>query len=107
MLNEQHVGNVFRREFVSKPGHTLADHQCAYRVGGILRNLLRCGQSLEACVVPLSLPLFRNHQGFHVKSPAPQTSASPPTCSLPLSVCRSGILSSSFSSAHKSFPPSA
>src|SRR5260370_3548902 len=107
MLNEQHLGNVFPCEFVSKPGHALADHQCAYRAGGILRNLLRCGQSLEARVAPLSLPLFRNDQDFHFKSPAPQTSASPPALLPPLSVCLSGIPSSSFSSAHKFSPPAA
>src|SRR5260221_1503137 len=107
VLTRQPLGNVFRREPPRQPRDAFANHKPAHRAGRIFRILLRGGERLEARVVPLSLPLFRDDQDLHVKSPALQTSVSPPIYSPLLSACRSGIPFSSFSSAHKFFPPAA
>src|SRR6266851_557189 len=104
MLDEQHLGNVFRREFVGKPGDAFANHQSAHRAGSILRDLLRRGERLEAGVVPLSLAMFRDDQNFHIRSPVLQTSASPPVLRLLPWADPTGIPSFSSSWAHRFFP---
>src|SRR5260370_22014109 len=104
MLEEARLGNVFRREVVGKPGDAFANHQSAHRAGGILRDLLRRGERLEAGVVPLSLAVFRDDQDFHIKSPVLQTSASPPVSRLLPWADPTGIPSSSSSWAHRFFP---
>ena len=65
VFDQQHVGNVLRREFAGQPTHAFADHQSADRTRSVLGDLLRRCQGLEARIVPLALPLFCNHQNFH------------------------------------------
>src|SRR5260370_10450317 len=104
MLDEQHLGNVFRGELVGKPGDAFANHQSAHRAGGMLRKLLRSGERLEAGVVPLSLAVFGDDQDFHIKSPVLQTSAATPVLRLLPWADPTGIASSSSSWARRFFP---
>src|SRR6266849_1554667 len=105
MLDEQHLGNVFRGELVGKPGDAFANHQSAHRAGGILRDLLRRGERLEAGVVPLALAVFRDDQDFHFISLVLQTSASPPVLQLLPWADPTGIPSSWSSWVRRFFPP--
>ncbi len=65
MLDAQNFRDVFRRQLVRERRHTLPNHQRAHRARRILRNLLRCGQCFETCVIPLALPLLGHYQNFH------------------------------------------
>ena len=65
MLDEKNFLELVAGEFIGQRGDAFADYQAGERTAGLLGDLLRGGERLEAGLIPFAFALLGDEKNLH------------------------------------------